>query len=328
MALPRIRTMIAAVAAPAHVAQPVIERAAQLALALEARVILFHAAFDPALSGRPFFDSRRLAKSRGWLLDDRMGQLERHAAGLRRRGLSVSVTCVWEEPVYEAIIRATLREQADLVVAGRHERGGDRAWQWRLTDWELMRRCPRPLLLVRSRARAKRSGAVLAALDPTHAHDKPASLDRSIAQYAAAFAGAMQNDLHVVHCAGSPGYPPAEPTASSRERMRARIRSRLQKVLKEADVAVRRAHILHGAVADNVLALVEKLDAAMLVMGVMSRRGLKRLAIGDTAESIVRAAPCDLLLIKPAGFRLRLGRARKETVVLPASLARRASDVA
>lgn len=315
MARTRIGMIIAAIADPAQAAQPVVERATRIALACGARVLLFHAAFDPALSGRPFFDSRRLAKSRGWLVNDRTRQLERLAAGPRRRGLTVDVACAWEEPTYEAIIRATLRDRADLVVAGRHERGTRRASPWRLTDWELMRRCPRPLLLVRSPARTKGSGGVLAALDPMHAHDKPASLDRSIAEYAGMLASAMDMDLHAVHCMASAADSAVQPTAAGRRRMR----SRLQKVLEDADVTASRTHILHGSVADTILELALKLDADVLVMGVMSRRGLKRLTIGDTAESIVRAAPCDVLLIKPAGFRLRLGRARKEAVVLPAA---------
>ena len=38
-------------------------------------------------------------------------------------------------------------------------------------------------------------------------------------------------------------------------------------------------------------------------MGVVARSGLKRLLIGNTAERVLDHLPCDLLVIKPEGFR-------------------------
>ena len=63
--------------------------------------------------------------------------------------------------------------------------------------------------------------------------------------------------------------------------------------------------------------MARKLKAQLLVMGIISRRGLQRFAVGDTAEAIIRSTACDILLIKPDGFRLRLGKSRKEAVVFP-----------
>lgn len=51
-----------------------------------------------ALSGRPFFDSKRLAKSRGWFVADRARLLERRARELRGFGVRVDVCVVWEDP--------------------------------------------------------------------------------------------------------------------------------------------------------------------------------------------------------------------------------------
>lgn len=280
-------------------------------------MVLFHAAFEPALSGRPFFDSKRLAKSRGWFVADRTRQLERHAVKLRSSGLDVDACAVWEEPVHEAVVRAALREKADLVVAGRHERRADRPPQLRLTDWELMRLCPRPLLLTRSVSTRPESGSVLAALDPTHAYDKPAHLDISIAGYAAALAEALQVELHAVHCLPNAAYPLGEVTSAQRLRMRKRVHTQLKQVMKKSGVTAGGLHVLDGSVADSVPALARELPAQIIAMGIISRRWLKRFVIGDTAESIIRDAPCDLLLIKPHNFRIRLGRSRKQAIVLP-----------
>jgi universal stress protein E len=292
-----------------------LERAAGLAAAFGARLVLFHAAFDSALSGRPFFDSTRLAKSRGWYIDDRTRALQAHATRLQRSGIEADVCVIWEEPAHESIVRAVLREGADLVIAGRHERRRDPP-PLRLTDWELMRLCPRPLLLTRSAGPVRSSGVVLAALDPMHLNDKPTILDSAIARHAMAFAQALQLDCHAAHFIRSAAYPLGESLAG-RRRMQQRIAAKLKRVMRKAGAATASLHVLQGEVAVELPVLARKLTAQLLVMGIISRRGLKRLMIGDTAESIIRAVSCDILLVKPDGFRLRLGRSRKESFILP-----------
>lgn len=310
-----IRTILVAVADPTAQRQPAIERAGELAQALGAHLVLFHAGFSAALSGRPFFDSKRLAKSRGWFVADRARRLEKHAGRLRRSGVEAEVAVVWEEPAHEAIVRAALREQADLVVAGQHERREDQTPQLRWTDWELMRLCPRPLLLT-GRARSRSARAVLAALDPSHANDKPADLDAAIARHAVALAAALELDCHAAHFLPQPGLP-GESSPLLPQRGRQLAIARMGSVMQMADARHAKLHVLRGSAAEELPKLARKLAAQILVLGLISRRWLDRLMIGDTAERIIRDAPCDILLIKPANFRLRLGRSRKQPVVLP-----------
>jgi universal stress protein E len=314
---PRVGTILVAVADPSAQQQSAVHRAAEVAAAFGARLILFHAAFEPSLSGRPFFNSKRLAKSRGWLVAERTQQLDRCALKLRAGGLIVDTCAVWEEPAHEAVIRAVLREKADLVVAGRHVRRGDRPFQLRLTDWELMRLCPRPLLLVQAAPQTSGGGSVLAALDPTHANDKPASLDIDIANHAARLAQALQLALHAVHCVPQSAYPLGEISPADRRRMRHRASARLRRVVKKSGASFAAVHVLDGSVAESVPALARKLSAQVIAMGIISRRWMKHFAVGDTAESVIRNAPCDILLIKPENIRLRLGRSHKEAIVLP-----------
>jgi universal stress protein E len=180
-----------------------------------------------------------------------------------------------------------------------------------------MRVCPRPLLLTRSVSTGPGSGSVLAALDPTHAYDKPAQLDSSIAGYAAALAAALQVELHAVHCVSNAVYPLGEVTSAQRQRMHRRLHSQLRRIMKKSGVTAHGLHVLDGSVTDVVPALARELPAQIIAMGIISRRWLKRFVIGDSAESVIRDAPCDLLLIKPDNFRIRLGRSRKQAIVLP-----------
>lgn len=285
--------------------------------------MLFHVAFESSLTGRPFFDSERLARSRGSYVAARMQLLEKRATKLRQGGLDVDVLVVWEEPAHEAIIRAALREKADLVVAGMHDARSDRTPQFRLTDWELMRMCPRPLLVIHPKSGKHTTGAVLAALDPTHAHDKPASLDVSIARYADTIATALNVECHAVHCMPRQAYPPDQQSAPARKRFDRDLQLRMDQLIEKAGANMTSASLLHGSVTQRLPIFASNLPAQILAMGIVSRRWLKRFVVGDTAETVIRDVPCDLLLIKPEGFRLQLRPTRRQAIVLPQSKPRR-----
>ena len=105
----------------------------------------------------------------------RREQLEKLAARVRKHGIDVDVAADWDFPPYEAIIRKAQRISADLLVVENHHGTGRHPARWLLayTDWELLRLCPIPVLLVKNR-RLYHRPRVLAAIDPSHAHAKPA----------------------------------------------------------------------------------------------------------------------------------------------------------
>jgi universal stress protein E len=63
-----------------------------------------------------------------------------------------------------------------------------------------------------------------------------------------------------------------------------------------------------GNVADELSATVKRLHAGMVVMGAVSRSALKRAFIGNTAETVLNAIPCDVLVVKPRGFKTSVPR--------------------
>lgn len=307
--------VFAAIAEPQEPVQPVLDRATRLAAAARANVVLFHAVFSSALTARPLLDTNRLARARGAVVAQRTRELEQHARALRERGIEANMHVVWEEPAYESIIRAAIRENADVVFAGPHARGRSNApFSLRQTDWQLLRLCPRPLWLVRV-ARASQ-GPILVALDPTHLNDKPASLDAALLDAASSLGERLGVEVHAVHCVPDSMHP-LDSSRSAREAALEKARKRLQKNVRKYRVQSSHVHVLSGLPEQRIPELARELDAQLIVMGAISRRGVKRFVIGDTAERLIDAAPCDLLIIKPAKFKLVLGRSRRERVILP-----------
>jgi universal stress protein E len=316
MASKKIRTILVGVASPEDRSQPAVERAADLAAALNAEVILFHSAFETYLSGRPFFDSARLAKSRGALVASRQQALEKLAARLAQRQIKTRCVVVWEEPAYAAVLRAAIRDDADLIVIGAHRPRTNRTPVLKQNDWELIRYSARPLLIVRDGK--KHRGPIVAALDPTHANDKPAALDREIAKTAYTIAAGLNAELHAAHSIPDSSYPPGEITARDRKAARDVVQMRLAGVLNRAGVDARKVHVLDGLAELALPELLAKLDAQVLAVGALSRRWIKGFVFGNTVERLIFETTCDLLIVKPPGFEVKLPRARKQAIARPA----------
>jgi nucleotide-binding universal stress UspA family protein len=64
------------------------------------------------------------------------------------------------------------------------------------------------------------------------------------------------------------------------------------------DIEVRYA-VARGKPSDEILRAATVHRADTIVMGTNSRKGFDRLLLGSVAESVVRAAPCTVIVVKP-----------------------------
>src|SRR5689334_2473108 len=205
-----IRRILVAVKNPAARVLPAVNKAAQIAKGLGAQLTLFHDIATPlyaeAVQGRDF----DLNSWQREVQTSRREQLEKLAVRIRKHGIAVDVTADWDYPPYEAIIRKAQRLSADLLVVENHHGTGRHPARWLLayTDWELLRLCPIPVLLVKNR-RLYHRPRVLAAVDPSHAFAKPTNLDRQILRAGAQLVHALRGELHALHVfnAGVPVVP-------------------------------------------------------------------------------------------------------------------------
>jgi universal stress protein E len=229
----------------------------------------------------------------------------------------VSALAEWDYPAHEAVIRAAVRVGAGLIVAERHAGRHLAAGLLRLTDWELLRLAPMPVLLVK-RGGGYRRPRVLAAVDPDHRYGKSAQLDRDILGAGALLAGALKGRLHLVH-AYSPvpltAYTDGIPSQDILEDMkRSSTRAAEQNVeglARRAGIPAARRHLIARHPSDAIEQVAAATRSAIVVMGALARGGLKRLLIGNTAERVLDHLPSDLLVIKPSAFRQQVPRRRR-----------------
>jgi universal stress protein E len=206
---------------------------------------------------------------------------------------------------------------ADLVMASlRVPTLPGRLWLQN-TDWELIRQCPCPVLLVKSTRAYRARPVILAALDPFHAHAKPAALDQALLKTGDALAGALGGTLHAFHSymplVSTLPVPmgPVVPIGFPQEMEDIhgqQVAVLFDKLAGAAGIPAARRHLHMGNVQDELNATVKDVQASIVVMGAVSRSGLRRVFIGNTAESVLNGIACDVLIVKPRGFRSPIAR--------------------
>ena len=151
--------------------QPALERAA-LCGARAADVVVLDVVHEPMLDG--YLGNKAIYEPlRNRVLAERQERVAALAASLRKRGVAASGRAVWAVRREESVEEHARTEHADLVVmapldGSRHGLSS--------SDWRLLATSSVPVLVVKGPS-DRQYRNIVAAVDPFHAHAKPADLD-------------------------------------------------------------------------------------------------------------------------------------------------------
>lgn len=310
----RIRRVLVAIRDLHHPPRIELRKAAQIARAAKSTVELFHVVDVP---DRVDMDDRTLAAhARAHALakiDKAEQRLKVFSQLTELRGLAVTCRVNADYPPHEAIIRRAVKSRADLLIVATRAKGLVGRLFLRNTDWELIRQCPCPVLLVKSQ-RPYDKPVVLAAVDPFHTHSKPADLDNRVLGAGGTIARLFKGSLHVFHAymplaTYAPMTPGAIPISLPIEVEQARtqfLAGELNRLARSAGVPANAQHLYMGLVPGELCAAAKKHGAGVVVMGAISRSALRRAFIGNTAEDVLDKLTCDVLVLKPKGFQTKV----------------------
>jgi universal stress protein E len=212
-------------------------------------------------------------------------------------------------------VRKVIESDADVVFKDTHYHPVLKRSVFSNTDWNLIRDCPALLWLAKPRAIAAKP-RFIAAVDPLHERAKPSELDDRIIVAAKQLCFPLNGELHVFHAFdATPALAtPMDsmamplPIREITESMRTRHTDAVHELTDPYGIPRDCVHVREGTTRERAVALAEELVADVVVMGAVSRRGLKRLFLGNTAETVLDTLPCDLLIVKPAGFETSVPR--------------------
>jgi universal stress protein E len=295
--------ILVAIADPSADANKAVRRAGALALGTGARVELFNAIPTTMSAGNAHAAAEHFTRCE---VERNKRNLERAANRLRRQEIVVEINVQTGYPVHEAILREIRLTNPNLVIIEARKHTPLARLLLTQTDFELIRHCPVPLLIVKGRT-AWRRPRIIAALDPFHRNDKPRILDREILGAARALAGATHGTVRAVHI-----YQPlfhhdiglsmrslAPRALIAQERAhRAAIRTAFYAALTRLRASKAQARSAPGDPSRDLPILARTMGASVIVLGAVSRSGLKRIFIGNTAERVLDSGHCDVLVVK------------------------------
>jgi nucleotide-binding universal stress UspA family protein len=202
--------------------------------------------------------------------------------------------------VVDSILDQAKEWSAELLIVGsRGLRGIERMLLGSVAE-AVVRRATMPVLVVRA---PLTPGLVMSACDLGESTE---SVIRWSAQFARWLDGTMlafhslqggMGDAAVVATAIFGGAVPAQPDVETTEGLRTLARASIEVALAAAG-ATAEVEVFIGDAAESVAQRAQELGAVLLVTGSHGRKGLARLVLGSVAETLVRTAPCSVLVAR------------------------------
>lgn len=310
-----------AVATPSGAEASVMSKVVRLTSALDAELELFNCVFDGDIARPGRFGSRGVEADIREIVAQRHRQIENTAERLRAQGIRARSSVRWDYPAYEGVVRQVLRHKPHLLIVESRRKGAAARLLLTQTDFKLIETCPCPLLLIKT-ARPYSTASVIAAVDPTRAHKKPAALDDAILDSATVVTQALSGRLllfhartpweDIVRAIPSLRHIPEVEQPDAQSAYRESIDRHVRQLARRHGVLKERTRVTDAYVAESLPQLVRAESAGIVVMGAVSRSFIKRAVIGHTAERLLDVLDCDVLIAKSPGFRspVRIGSAQ------------------
>lgn len=302
---------ILAVVDPYAEDSPVIARAVELAKQLGMGIDLFSCYYEPPLASEvagefiPYTDNCEVT------LRQQLGLLHELAEPYANENVDITIKAAWDSPLFEGVIREVLRSTPRFVMKETHYHSTIARALFSNTDWQLIRQCPAPVWLVKSDGSFV-NPTIMAAVDPTNDADQDASLDALIMSEAIDISSQFGGTVHAVHAFDVDRDIAAAGTSivsmkamnvdAIVERAKAVHSAALGDLLRRFSVPKDNIHMKTGKAGELLPYMARELSAELVVIGAVARGRLARAIIGSTAERVLDHLPCDVLIIKPAGF--------------------------
>lgn len=215
--------------------------------------------------------------------------------------IKVNVDVRWQKHLYEAVLEATRETNYDLVL----KRPNKHSLMDRIftpVDWNLLRHCPAPIMLIKSSEPWKHS-RILASIDATSADEGHQLINDNILSFAEQLSDHFETDMHLVNA-----YPLVNvafamvPEVTAPDDLHQYVQEQHEEACgawaDKYNISRDKIHVSEGAPEIVVSDLAKSLAVDVVMIGSVGRTGLSGVLIGNTAELLLDKVECDILVIK------------------------------
>jgi universal stress protein E len=231
--------------------------------------------------------------------------IEKLVAMAEDAGVRVDADRITDKHVADIVRREAEARQPRYVVKGTHYHSPAERASLAVADWDLIRHLDFPLWFVKP-VEWREPPVIVAAVDPLHAHDKPAQLDKRIIERAQFLVRKNGGKVVVLHTyqtleeIGSRAMWAFKPKKLPVEDINRKIfeeHNRALKILGETmGVPADALHLVSGRAHEVLPAFARQQGASLVIMGALARSRLKQRIIGSTAARSLDHIPCDVLV--------------------------------
>ncbi len=287
---------------PVHEEQPALSRALFLAKKYHSKLILCSCIYDGTYEVSTALDDEQKQNIRNALMKQqgtKLSSLIDESIG----GVDTDYKVVWHKKTFMGIINTANENGCDLIVKStkKHEKLGHKLFT--PTDWHLIRNSSVNVLLVKEHHWVEGGNVVCAVgvKEPDKTHQ---CLSQAVTECAYYLNKTVEGNLHFINTYnGAPVHISIEVPQFSAELYnedvkKARFKG-IEPLVIKYNIPEPNLHIEEGLPEDAIPALCNDLDAQLLVLGSVGRKGLTAALLGNTAEHIIDQVHCDTLVVKP-----------------------------
>ncbi len=183
---------------PGYLSSSSVKRAKELASAASFDLMLYSAVHEDSVARSSFGTAEALKNIEKSMLDSEQQRLEEirsHFEGLCK---SVEIRTAWQAPIAQGIVQAAEAFNADLIILACSHHGRIRRLFLTNTDWDVVRQSAVPVLVSQD-PDPKGYSKILAAVDPTHQHDKLEQLDKNVLEVSKYLQRRYEAELYLGH---------------------------------------------------------------------------------------------------------------------------------
>lgn len=293
---------------PTKDSQPALERAVDIAEKdKEAEITLFLCCYDLSYEMTSLSSSEERQTMRSIVIKENQEWLDDLILPYQEKGLKINSLVIWHHRPFQAAIIEVLKNQYDLVIKSTHQHSKLSAILFTPTDWNLLRKCPVPVLLVKHH-QWPADGNILCAIDCKSIQDEEHhQLNQQILSEANAMAKMLSANIHIVNAYPSPPMnimlelPEFDPV-NYEDSLQSFHQKTLNDYAQTNKIPEQQTHLKQGLPEDVISEVADEIDAELVILGTVGRSGLSATLLGHTAEQVIDNLNCDLLALKPQGF--------------------------
>lgn len=276
----------------------------------ESQVELFSCVYSAGVEGTHLFD----VDGRHHAIQSVLRQVEKglqsHMDKLEQHNVEAGADVYWDRDRAEGVVRKVLRYEPELVLHALEPHPRFLGHVMAAADWRLLRHCPAPLLLSKTKYWPEHP-RIAVAIDPFHLEDVAAELDRKLLSHAERLAEQLGGELHIIHVFNTLPHSAIfdEHLVVDYEQLQDKVakqhRERIGELIAplQLEVGDPCVHLKEGELHQVLPGLIEEQGIDVLVMGSLARGFVDRLLLGSSAERVLDHVHADVLIVKPDSFR-------------------------